>query len=121
MATTSSCWITYYYGGIGLDVLRELGSLDKHGNVIIIFARDPLDDNLTKPFHLAEINASTKACGKGRPDPSEGDLKALFELRESAGTAGTCSSRSQPTQKDPGGPGVLLWSKKTSVSVRAEA
>lgn len=59
-------------GGNGLDLLKELEKLDKVGNVIIISARDSLDDKLaglelgaddylTKPFHLAELNARIKA------------------------------------------------------------
>ncbi len=59
-------------GGSGLDLLKELEKLDKAGNVIIISARDSLDDKLlglelgaddylTKPFHLAELNARIRA------------------------------------------------------------
>lgn len=58
--------------GSGLDVLRELKTLGRAGNVIIISAKDSLDDKLlglelgaddylTKPFHLAELNARIKA------------------------------------------------------------
>lgn len=58
--------------GSGLDVLRELKALERAGNVIIISAKDSLDDKLlglelgaddylTKPFHLAELNARIKA------------------------------------------------------------
>lgn len=120
MATTSSCWTSYNPGGIGLDVLRELGSLDKHGNVIIISARDPLDDNLTKPFHLAEFNASTKASGKVRPDPSVGDFKALFELRESAGTAGTCSQDRLQHRRAPESPGSFCGRREQASAFAQE-
>lgn len=58
--------------GNGLDVLRALKSQEKRENVIVISARDSLDDKLaglglgaddylTKPFHLAELNARIKA------------------------------------------------------------
>jgi len=55
-------------GGNGLKLLEELSSMDKQDGVIIISARDALDDKiaglqtgaddyLTKPFHLAELAA----------------------------------------------------------------
>ncbi|GGG91681.1 DNA-binding response regulator [Parapedobacter pyrenivorans] len=58
--------------GNGLNVLRALKSKQKSDNVIIISAKDSLDDKLeglelgaddylTKPFHLAELNARIKA------------------------------------------------------------
>lgn len=59
-------------GGSGLEILEELKMADKSENVIIISAKDSLDDKLkglelgaddylTKPFHLAELNARVKA------------------------------------------------------------
>ncbi|MBK6527500.1 MAG: response regulator transcription factor [Crocinitomicaceae bacterium] len=58
--------------GNGLDILKELKKLNKSDSVIIISAKDSLDDKLlglgygaddylTKPFHLAELNARIKA------------------------------------------------------------
>lgn len=58
--------------GNGLDILVELKKNEKNENVIIISAKDALgdklkglelgaDDYLTKPFHLAELNARVKA------------------------------------------------------------
>ena len=55
-------------GGSGLDLLRELKHLRRTDSVLIISAKDSLDDKvdglelgaddyLTKPFHLAELNA----------------------------------------------------------------
>ena len=55
-------------GGSGLDVLRQLKEMKREGNVIIISARDTVedkiaglelgaDDYLAKPFHLAELQA----------------------------------------------------------------
>jgi DNA-binding response OmpR family regulator len=59
-------------GGSGLDLLQELKNLDKSDNVIIISAKDSLDDKLkglnlgaddylTKPFHIAELTARVKS------------------------------------------------------------
>lgn len=58
--------------GSGLDILAQLKKEGKSENVIIISAKDSLDDKLnglelgaddylTKPFHLAELNARIKA------------------------------------------------------------
>ncbi|QWX82986.1 response regulator transcription factor [Cellulophaga sp. HaHaR_3_176] len=58
--------------GSGLNILAELKKEGKSENVIIISAKDSLDDKLkglelgaddylTKPFHLAELNARVKA------------------------------------------------------------
>ena len=58
--------------GSGLDLLRELKKNNKSENVIIISAKNSLDDKLkglelgaddylTKPFHIAELNARVKA------------------------------------------------------------
>ncbi len=59
-------------GGSGLDILEMLKKQNKPSNVIIISAKDSLDDRvkgldlgaddyLTKPFHIAELNARVKA------------------------------------------------------------
>ena len=59
-------------GGSGLDVLSRLKELRKKENVIIISAKDSLedkvlglelgaDDYLPKPFHLAELTARVKS------------------------------------------------------------
>lgn len=59
-------------GGSGLEVLDLLKKEGKSDNVIIISAKDSLDDKLrglelgaddylTKPFHIAELNARIKA------------------------------------------------------------
>ena len=58
--------------GSGLDLLERLKALHKRENVIIISAKDSLedkvlglelgaDDYLPKPFHLAELNARIKS------------------------------------------------------------
>jgi len=59
-------------GGSGLQLLKQLKQSRKSENVIIISAKDSLDDKLTglelgaddyltKPFHMAELNARVKA------------------------------------------------------------
>ena len=58
--------------GNGLELLQELKNLNKADSVIIISAKDSLDDKikgldlgaddyLTKPFHIAELNARIKS------------------------------------------------------------
>lgn len=58
--------------GNGLDLLAEFHALGKHTNVIILSAKDSLedkvngldlgaDDYLPKPFHLAELHARIKS------------------------------------------------------------
>ena len=64
-------------GGSGLDLLRELKRLRRSDSVLIISAKDSLDDKvegldlgaddyLTKPFHLAELNARVKSLIRRR-------------------------------------------------------
>src|SRR5690606_8335908 len=59
-------------GGSGLDILKQLKSQGQIENIIIISAKDSLDDKieglelgaddyLTKPFYMAELNARIKA------------------------------------------------------------
>lgn len=68
-------------GGSGLDLLRELRSLQKSDRVIIISAKDAIDDKvlglelgaddyLTKPFHLAELHARVKSVIRRRAENS---------------------------------------------------
>ena len=62
---------------MGLDLLRELKRLHRSDSVLIISAKDSLDDKveglelgaddyLTKPFHLAELNARVKSLIRRR-------------------------------------------------------
>lgn len=59
-------------GGSGLQLLENLRKQNKHDGVLIISAKNSLDDKvaglelgaddyLTKPFHLSELNARVKA------------------------------------------------------------
>ena len=70
-------------GGSGLDLLRGLKRLRRNDSVLIISAKDSLDDKvdglelgaddyLTKPFHLAELNARVKSLIRRRV--AQGDL-----------------------------------------------
>ena len=70
-------------GGSGLDLLRELIRLHRSDSVLIISAKDSLDDKveglelgaddyLTKPFHLAELNARVKSVIRRRQ--AKGDV-----------------------------------------------
>ena len=69
-------------GGSGLDLLRELKRLHRSDSVLIISAKDSLDDKvdglelgaddyLTKPFHLAELNARIKSVIRRKQQDGE--------------------------------------------------
>lgn len=74
-------------GGNGLDLLKELKKLNKADSVIIISANDSLDDKvkgldlgaddyLTKPFHIAELNARIKSVIRRK----KSDGRKLLEI-----------------------------------------
>ncbi len=73
--------------GNGLELLQELRNLNKADSVIIISAKDSIDDKikgldlgaddyLTKPFHIAELNARIKSVIRRK----KSDGRQLLEL-----------------------------------------
>ncbi len=73
--------------GCGLDLLEELQALGKRTNVIILSAKDSLedkvkgldlgaDDYLPKPYHLAELHARLKSLF--RRNQREGERKVTY-------------------------------------------
>ncbi|MCD7977714.1 MAG: response regulator transcription factor [Tannerellaceae bacterium] len=75
-------------GGSGLSILEELKTLHKKDSVIIVSAKDSLedkikglnlgaDDYLTKPFHLAELNARVKSAIRRKQQ--SGELQLVLE------------------------------------------
>ena len=85
-------------GGSGLDLLKELKQLHRSDSVLIISAKDSLedkvygldlgaDDYLTKPFHLAELNARVKSIIRRKQTQGDisielGNLKLWPDNRE---------------------------------------
>ena len=72
--------------GNGLNVLEQLKKMRKRENVIIISAKDSLDDKvlglelgaddyLPKPFHLAELNARIKSVIRRQRRDGEMDIR----------------------------------------------
>lgn len=72
-------------GGNGLSVLEELKKLHKKDSVLIISAKDSIedkvlgldlgaDDYLAKPFHLAELNARIKSILRRKQADGEMDI-----------------------------------------------
>jgi DNA-binding response OmpR family regulator len=74
-------------GGNGLSLLEELNKMHKKYSVIIVSAKDSIDDKvqgldlgaddyLTKPFHLAELHARVKSVIRRKQQ--DGELNLLF-------------------------------------------
>ena len=74
-------------GGSGLTLLRDLKAKRKRASVIIVSAKDSIDDMvtgldlgaddyLTKPFHLAELNARVKSVIRRKQQ--DGELHLTF-------------------------------------------
>lgn len=72
-------------GGSGLDIVRELKENRAEAGIIIISARNALDDKIagldlgaddyiTKPFHLAELNSRIKALIRRRKFEGKKDI-----------------------------------------------
>lgn len=73
-------------GGSGLDLLEELKKMKKKASIIIVSAKDSIedkvtgldlgaDDYLTKPFHLAELNARIKCIIRRKQQDGEMDIR----------------------------------------------
>lgn len=73
-------------GGSGLDLLAELKKMKKKSSIIIVSAKDSIedkvtgldlgaDDYLTKPFHLAELNARIKCIIRRKQQDGEMDIR----------------------------------------------
>ncbi|MDR1552349.1 MAG: response regulator transcription factor, partial [Prevotellaceae bacterium] len=85
-------------GGSGLQILREMKKENRTGNVIIISAKNSLDDKilgldlgaddyLTKPFHLPELHARIKAVLRrkqydGKQTVALGNTEIDFDQRQ---------------------------------------
>lgn len=83
-------------GGSGLEILKKIKSSGKSENIIIISAKDSLDDKiiglnlgaddyLTKPFHLAELHARLKAVLRRKKTDGRNQLEfgnILLDLDE---------------------------------------
>ncbi|MDR0427202.1 MAG: response regulator transcription factor [Dysgonamonadaceae bacterium] len=78
-------------GGSGLSVLKELKKLKKKESVLIISAKDSIEDKVTglesgaddylaKPFHLAELNARIKSIIRRKQAAGNMDI-AIENLR----------------------------------------
>ncbi|WP_018344711.1 response regulator transcription factor [Cytophaga aurantiaca] len=72
-------------GGNGLDLVKEIKTKNIKGGIIIISAKDTLDDRikgldlgsddyLTKPFHLSELNARLKSIVRRRQFDGNTDI-----------------------------------------------
>ena len=84
--------------GSGLDIIRKLKERNKDAGVIIISAKDSLDDKLigldigaddylTKPFHLPELNARIKSIIRrrnlqGQNEKVFNEITILFDSRQ---------------------------------------
>jgi DNA-binding response OmpR family regulator len=64
-------------GGSGLDLVKEIKKIECEGGIIIVSAKDSIDDKIkgleigsddyiTKPFHLSELNARIKSLIRRR-------------------------------------------------------
>ena len=84
--------------GNGLDVLRQLKATRKSAGVIIISAKDSLEDKVTgldlgaddylaKPFHIAELSARVKSVFRRKQQHGEhfievGNVKIMTDTRQ---------------------------------------
>jgi DNA-binding response OmpR family regulator len=98
--------------GNGLDIVKELKAVKSKSGIIIISAKDSIedkikglelgsDDYLTKPFHLSELNARIAAIIRRRQ--FAGDEKISFneiEILPSAKSVAVNSQKVELTQKE---------------------
>ena len=104
-------------GGSGLSILEELKKLRKRESVIIVSAKDSIedkvlgleqgaDDYLPKPFHLAELNARIKSVlrrqrGDGSRSPWQNYMPGLNRLSGVTKATGTLKSKSKTSSSIP--------------------
>ena len=98
--------------GSGLDIVKELKGMKSKAGIIIISARDAVDDKiiglqlgsddyLTKPFHLSELNARVAAIIRRRH--FDGEEKILFneiEIHPAAKSVKVNDGYLEVTQKE---------------------
>jgi DNA-binding response OmpR family regulator len=98
--------------GSGLDIVKELKEIKSKAGIIIISARDAVDDKitglqsgsddyLTKPFHLSELNARVAALIRRRH--FNGEQKILFneiEIYPAAKSVKVNGRQLEVTQKE---------------------
>ena len=98
--------------GSGLDIVKELKAIKSKAGIIIISARDAVDDKimglqlgsddyLTKPFHLSELNARVAAIIRRRQ--FDGEEKILFneiEIFPAAKSVKVNDEHMEVTQKE---------------------
>jgi DNA-binding response OmpR family regulator len=99
-------------GGNGLDIIRELKRNRNETGIIIISARNALDDKLTgldigaddyltKPFHLAELNARIKSLIRRKQHTGAVIIKSgEIEINTTTGTVQVKSEPVELTRKE---------------------
>jgi len=98
--------------GNGLDVIKALRNINSEAGVLIVSAKDSLDDKieglnlgaddyLTKPFHLSELNARIKAIYR-RKNLNNNSAVIFNELKldTDARTLEVCKNPVELTQKE---------------------
>ncbi|GET31440.1 DNA-binding response regulator [Prolixibacter bellariivorans] len=98
--------------GNGLQLLHQMREHEPPPGVLIISARDSLDDKLkgldlgaddylTKPFHLAEVNARVKALGRRRLFGGKTEIRYHeISIDPESGTARVNEQQPELTRKE---------------------